>query len=285
MALLVVSLVLLLGAVPVVGRRAEPAAIASASFKQQSDKLLRNRLVTADLEHLVTEPALAWCAFVGSTAVGGWLLARTAGACAGLVVGAALPVVVVRLRGDQTERRIEADLPDVLEAAARNLRTGAPVLAALSSVVSADVQVRPNVLNADIAEIVHANESGVSLTECFDDWARRRSFPAVRMVASTIQVGLETGADLAGPFELAADGLRSQAALRAEVAALASQAKASALVIGLAPLAFLAVSTASGTSVQMLFASPIGALAMTCGLALDATGILWMRRVIARVVS
>ncbi len=289
--LLGLAVLLLAGAWPLAARPAERTRSFGDSMrppksrKQQADDVLRDRLAVANLDGLVTEPVVAWGGLVVAMALAGWVVARSAGALVGVAGAVALPVVVTRLRGDQSERRIEDALPDVLEAAARNLRTGSPLLQALDQAVSYDGASAASLVHDDIAEILHGAARGVAVGACFDAWALRRPFAAVRTVVATIHVGLSTGADLAAPLEQAADGLRSTSALRAEVSALAAQAKASVVVIGLAPLAFLGVSTASGTSAQSLFGSPLGVLAMSIGLLLDIVGVLWMRRIIGGVTA
>ncbi len=289
-ALLVVAILFLASAVPLSARHVPEDQTVNKPLKQQLDVWLHQRLAVANLDQVATEPSLAWGGLVGCATLSGWLLARSPGAAIGFVAALVVPVVVVHLRGDQTEGRIESALPDILEAAARNLRTGAPLLHALAQASAVDRQAggeatHHQTVQHDIADLLHAASSGVGVAECFDDWLERRPFVSVRTVVTTIHVGLATGADLAAPLELAADGLRSRASLRSEVAALAAQAKASVVVIGLAPLAFLGVSTASGTSMEMLFGSPLGLVAMTLGLGLDVVGVLWMRRIIRSVTT
>nr|MDQ6927830.1 hypothetical protein [Actinomycetota bacterium] len=65
----------------------------------------------------------------------------------------------------------------------------------------------------------------------------------------------------------------------AEARALASQARMSALVIGLAPLAFgvFAASTDPRTS-QFLLHTSAGLILLAGGLTLDGLGWLWMQR-------
>ena len=97
----------------------------------------------------------------------------------------------------------------------------------------------------------------------------------------------ETGVTLSGLLN-AIDGvaatLRTNLAIAGEVRALSSQARLSALVIVLAPLAlsFLA-TTADGGTAAFLLGKPLGLLCLVAGLGLDGVGWLWMRRIVASV--
>ena len=65
----------------------------------------------------------------------------------------------------------------------------------------------------------------------------------------------------------------------AELRALSSQARISALVIGLAPVGFgaFAAATDPRTS-EFLLHTPAGLILLVTGLALDGVGWLWMQR-------
>lgn len=288
MALVALAIFVVLSVVPRSGR--QPSVVTAGGFaaevpdRQRLDAMLKSRLAVANLDRLVTEPTLAWVGLLGVSGIGGWLLGQAIGALGGVFGAVLLPPAILRIVGDQSERRIEDALPYLLEATARNLRTGAPLLLSIRQAASTGGPTSGDLLQHDIDGILRSHANGVSVAECFDRWATERPFASVRMVVSTIHVGLLTGADLATPLELAADNLRSAAALRSEVSALAAQAKASVVVIGLAPLAFLGVATAAGTSVAQLFGSPLTALAMVAGVTLDVVGVWWMQRIIKRVV-
>ena len=73
--------------------------------------------------------------------------------------------------------------------------------------------------------------------------------------------------------------LRERRELRAEVRALATQARASAGVLAVAPLAFAAlVSTIEPGVVGFLVTTPVGLACLAVGLGLDGLGALWMAR-------
>ena len=74
----------------------------------------------------------------------------------------------------------------------------------------------------------------------------------------------------------------SGASSQAEVHALATQARASAGVLGIAPVVFTAlVSAIEPGTVRFLTTTPVGLLCLVAGLVLEAAGALWMGRIVA----
>jgi tight adherence protein B len=94
-------------------------------------------------------------------------------------------------------------------------------------------------------------------------------------------LGVDTGGAQARAVDGVAATLRDRLALDAEVRALSSQARASAVVIGVAPVVFGAVTAATDArTAAFLFRSPVGLLCLAMGLGLDALSWFWMRRLV-----
>jgi tight adherence protein B len=75
--------------------------------------------------------------------------------------------------------------------------------------------------------------------------------------------------------------LRERRAVEREATALATQARSSALVIVLAPLAFAALSSLGDPRAgAFLVGTPTGLACLTAGLALDGLGAWWMHRIV-----
>jgi tight adherence protein B len=74
--------------------------------------------------------------------------------------------------------------------------------------------------------------------------------------------------------------LRERREVAGEVRALATQARTSAGVLAVAPLAFTGlVSTIEPGAVAFLVTSPLGLACLLLGLALEALGAVWMTRI------
>lgn len=91
------------------------------------------------------------------------------------------------------------------------------------------------------------------------------------------------GGPPAEPLDRAAMTLRSRAADAAERQTQSAQARLSALVMTILPVAMLALLLATSTSTRAAATSPIGASAIVAGGVLNLGGWRWMRRIIAGV--
>jgi len=191
-----------------------------------------------------------------------------------------LAVAGVVLRRGAAGRRATADeraLPVLLEAVARQLRAGGSLQQALVA-VAVDADPRCSSLPAAWRQ-VGASAPIVGVGAALDDWAAAAPpSSSVPLAAAALAMAGETGGSPARAVDGVASTLRARRAVAAEVRALSSQARASAAVIALAPLAFGAAAGLTDDRTAAFFATPAGLALLTAGLALDAVGAWWMAR-------
>jgi tight adherence protein B len=233
-------------------------------------------LAQADLP---VAPAVAWTSGVTALAVGPLIAAIAGGpGLAGLAVLGLLggPVLVVRSRRGGADGRIEHALPGALEAVARSLRSGASLRQAVEEAGQATASGK--ILAAELARAAAEASQGASLVAALEGVAARRPLPGVRLGVAALCLGAETGGAQARAVDGVAATVRERLAVAAELRALSSQARISALVIGLAPIGFgaFAAATDPRTS-QFLLHTPAGLLLVVAGLVLDGLGWLWMQ--------
>ena len=226
------------------------------------------------------DPARAWWGWLLISAVLALTLFVFAGvgvACLVIAVLTLGPVLVLRTRRGQGDLRVERELPAALEAVARSLRSGASLRQALAEAGS----VTPGRLGRELALVGRRVEHGVPLVEALERMADAHPLPGVRLTVAALCLGVETGGAQARAVDGVASTLRDRLAVAAEVRALSSQARMSALVIGLAPIAFgaFAIATDPRTG-AFLFHTPLGLTLVAAGCGLDAVGWLWMQRLV-----
>ena len=223
---------------------------------------------------------LAWTAWVGALAVGPLLAAVVGGpglagvAALGLVTG---PALVVRTRRGRADDRLEQALPGALEAVARSLRSGASLRQAVEEAGRAGGTDRA--LAGELARAAAEAGQGASLVSALEAVGARRPLPGIRLGVAALCLGAETGGAQARAVDGVAATVRERLAVAAELRALSSQARISALVIGVAPVGFgaFAAATDPRTS-QFLLHTSAGLALLVVGLVLDALGWLWMQR-------
>lgn len=189
------------------------------------------------------------------------------------LVGPCIGLWTLRDRG---ERRVEAALPTVLETVAGSMRSGSSMLQALGA--AGDVM--PGVLGVELAAVVACTERGSPLAAELDRWVERRPIPGLRLTVAALALGAHTGGPQARALDAVATTLRDREAVRREVTALASQARASALVMTVIPVGFAALASLLDPRVaHVLTATPIGLACLGAGLVLDAAAGVWMARI------
>ncbi|MDP1818814.1 MAG: type II secretion system F family protein [Acidimicrobiales bacterium] len=206
------------------------------------------------------------------------------GIVAGSPIGIFLIVVVLtapRVAAPLLLRRRVAQrdalLPDALDRLASAIRSGTAVRPALVAVARRS----PSPLAEELAPLADALDHGAPLRPTLDGWSHRAMSRDVALAAAAIGLGAAAGGQVARALDGVAATLRERRELQAEVRALATQARASAGVLVLAPLGFTAlVSTIEPGAVRFLVATPTGLACLVMGLALDGVGAWWMRRIV-----
>lgn len=158
---------------------------------------------------------------------------------------------------------------------ARALRTGA----SLRQAVAEAAHRTPGHLGHELQRVSTQAERGVPLVQALDELAARRPLPGVRLAVAALCLGAETGGAQAQAVDGVATTLRDRLAVLAEVRALSSQARISALVISLAPLGFGAfAATTDPRTATFLFHTGAGFALLVAGGVLDGVGWMWMNR-------
>ncbi len=188
----------------------------------------------------------------------------------------------LRHRDPRRARRADQAVPPLLEGVARELRSGASLGAAVA-VAAADLDGRHPGVDPGSSDLVAALGRGVSVPVAVARWRDALPTPARRLAGTAMTVASETGGATAAVIDGVADTLRDRVALEREVAALSSQARASAVLLVVAPIVVAVLAAAADDRIaSFLFGSPAGWACIVVGLLLDAVGAVWMRITVER---
>ncbi len=255
--------------------RARAATLAPPRPAGGGPAWLTTRLADAGIRGGASSWTRAWLGLVGTCAGLGWLAGGPASALLGTGAAATGPWLLLGARRGRSAAAIEAALPPVLEATARGLRAGASLPVALAAASSGAAPV----VASDLA-MVAEGAAGPGLVAALDRWAADRPLPGVRLAAAALALSAEIGGGGARALDGVALTLRQRQAVAGEVRALATQARLSAVVLTVAPLAFAALAAAGDPrTAAALLRSPVGQVCLAVGLGLDVVGALWMARV------
>lgn len=175
----------------------------------------------------------------------------------------------------RSRRADRVDLADLLDAVARQVRTGTSVPAALVASVNASAHLAPW-----LDDVLRRCRSG--------DAAHGRlpvSTPHDREGRIAHRALVLAGTSQHGPLEHGASIIRLERSLRAERRAAVAPVRASVRILTLAPVALLAWLLARSPEVRATVAgSPAGLGAVLAGAALNLAGRSWMGRIVSGAV-
>ena len=227
---------------------------------------------------LGTEPESA-CELAGMAVVGAAML--TFAVSPGLVV-VIVPLTVaagpvgLRIARGRAERRFVAALPAGVEQVSAALRGGATVAESLAALSDGE-----GPLAFDLARVGARTTLGIGLADALAAWPEERPLPGVRAVAGALAVASTVGGRAADALDGLAASLRERLGAIAEARALSAQSRLSALVVGGAPIGYLAFSAAvDPSSVDALLTTGVGRVCLVAGIVCEVLAALWMRRIL-----
>jgi len=164
---------------------------------------------------------------------------------------------------------------------ARSLRHGSTLRAALLAAVPDD-----EVLGERSAPLRHRLERGAGVAEACGSWAdelhryNAHSDALLAAFATTVGAAAHLGGSASTPLERFAVVMRQRVSDDLERGAQSAQAKMSARVLTMVPVAVLALLVVTDGDVRRVLTEPAGAAVVGVGLALNAVGGWWMRRIV-----
>ncbi|HEY6531038.1 MAG TPA: type II secretion system F family protein [Acidimicrobiales bacterium] len=171
-------------------------------------------------------------------------------------------------------RRADRDLPSFLDQVTRHLRTGAALPGAVQAAATGRTEPTTTRLAADLA-------ARTPLTVAVGSWHTACPTPARDLASAALTLAADAGGSVAAVLDGVTETLRDRVALDREVAALSSQARASAAVLVVAPAVFAVLAAMADPRVaRMLLGEPLGWACLAGGALLDAAGALWMSRLV-----
>jgi len=195
----------------------------------------------------------------------------------GTAVGLGGPHLVV---GRLASKRVNAFmnlLPEAIDLMVRALRSGLPISEAI---INAGHEVADPV-GVEFRQVENALRLGRELDDVLWEMARRLDVPEFRFLVISMGIQRETGGNLADTLSTLGDMLRRRRAMQLKIKALSSEARASALVLGLLPFGVTAAMTVTSPDyVDRLFTDPRGLLLCGLGLIMMSVGALVMAKII-----
>lgn len=207
-------------------------------------------------------------------ALAGMVLAGPVIAIVGAVAGAVSGPLMRARATRNRDRRLTEQLPDMMRALAAAIRSGRSIPQALDA--AREESIPPLRMALDIADA--RLSVGATLDEALDAFAAEAATEDAALVVETLKISRAAGANLPVILDVAVESLVERDRIARDRRATSAQAKMSALVVGLMPIAFFAiVGSGARDQLRVLVGDPIGWALLAGGVVLEAGGALWMR--------
>jgi tight adherence protein B len=195
----------------------------------------------------------------------------------GVAGGAGLPWLATGQLVQRRRARFAASMPEAIGLIVRGLKAGLPIA---DTIVAVGREIAGPV-GEEFAGVGDELRLGQSLEAALWDVARRFRLAALDFFVITLSVQRETGGNLARTLENLDEILRGRDAMRLKIKAMSSEAVASAVIIGVLPLAMGALMlVASPGYIDPLFTTSLGHVLLAGAAASMTVGALVMRQMV-----
>ena len=193
-----------------------------------------------------------------------------------ILIGAALPVMVLRIMAARRMRAFESQLPDALQLLAGTLRAGFSITQAVTSVADDIEEPIGKELRRSVAEM----QLGRNLEDSLDGVAQRLDSNDFRWAVLAIRIQREVGGNLAELLMTVADTMVQRQRLLRDVRSMTAEGRMSAFVLGALPIGMIGFLAVSNPSYLAPLTSGVGLIiAIGSGL-LMLGGFFWMNKII-----
>lgn len=196
---------------------------------------------------------------------------------AAVVMGVGLPKMVIAFLARRRLGKFTGQFADGLDVITRGIRSGLP-LGECISIIGREME---DPLGAEFRLISEGQRLGLSLNECIQRAVERMPTPELRYFSIVIAIQQQTGGNLAETLAKLSEVLRARKRMRDKVQAFASEARASAMIIGSLPIGVTAIlSVVAPKYIGLLFTTDFGNVLVFIGLSIMVMGALVMRKMI-----
>jgi tight adherence protein B len=194
-----------------------------------------------------------------------------------LVLGIAVPVMVlVYLRGRRAGA-IARQLPDGIDLMVRSLRAGHP----LNSAFQVIAREMPDPLGSEMGIVADAITYGDDLTDAVTAFADRVGIEDARYLAVAINIQAGTGGNLAYVLEALAKVIRERFAMLRKIRALSAEGRLTAIIVSVVPLViFASLNALSPTYYGDVADDPLYAPFLATGTFLMVLNAIVLRRLV-----
>lgn len=193
------------------------------------------------------------------------------------VFGFMFPALIVQALRARRVRKLNDQLEQMVSMVSSSLKAG---FGLLQSLEQAAEQLSPPLSN-ELLRVIHETNVGATLEEAVAALTERVESHDLDMIVTAILIQRTVGGNLAEILDNVGHTIRERVRMQGEVNTLTAQKKLSGIVIGLLPVAVVALFfAASPDYMSVLFTHTAGRILLVIGVLLDIVGLLMIRRIV-----
>ncbi len=196
---------------------------------------------------------------------------------AAFVASAGAPRWILAQMKKRRLKKFIAEFATAIDVIVRGVKSGLPLNDCLGIIARESEEP----IKKEFTELVEQQRVGVPLGECFDKMMETVPLQEVNFFAIVIAIQQQAGGNLAEALGNLAQVLRDRKMLSAKVRALSSEARTSAIIIGVLPFGVVsAVYVSAPEYISLLWKEQMGHVMLMASLGWMVIGILIMRKMI-----
>lgn len=194
-----------------------------------------------------------------------------------LIFGVGGPKIILGIMAKRRVRLFSEQLADSIDIVVRGIRSGLP-LGECINIIAREMQ---DPIKAEFRLMAEGQKLGLSLQDVLKRSVERMPVAELRYFSIVIAIQQQTGGNLADTLAKLSEVLRARKRMREKVQAYASEAKASAMIIGALPFVVMALlAVMSPKYLAVLFTTDPGNIILFMGAMTEIIGIFVMRQMI-----
>ncbi|MET4697503.1 tight adherence protein B [Constrictibacter sp. MBR-5] len=223
--------------------------------------------------YILLNLVLGGIAFGGAVLIAG--LGLPVAAIIGVGLGLLLPHLWLGMMINRRTNKFLTQFPEAIDQIVRGVRSGLPVGEAMKSIATE----LADPVAGEFQAVVDQVRLGQNMDEALWSVAARLQIPEFNFLVISMGVQRETGGNLAETLENLSDIIRRRHQMQQKVRAMASEARASAWIVGALPvLLFGAMMLLNPDYASALFTDPRGKMLLGAAICTEALGIFVMSR-------
>ena len=217
-----------------------------------------------------------WVALTAASALAGGIVALSPW---GILVGTIVPTAVLAVNASRRDRmdaqRVESAMPEAFSALAISLGSGHTLAQGMRFVGGhAEEPIR-----SEFLRVACSIECGIPASQALDDLLKRMPAPGLGLVSLALKVSQRTGAPLRDLLADAAAMVLERTELMRRLDVKTSQARMSARLVALMPIAMVGALTLLSPDFRDGLAEPVGVGSVAVALALNVCAWIIIRRI------